>query len=614
MLSLKKMQYRHKLTAVILLFTMLPMVILSMFLINKIWDGKVDGIISRNKAQLENSASMVDTLLYSCTEKLLYINSNYYILSFLETNIDLNLVGDISFDEYLKSVLGAMSAGNSGMDVVIYTMNSINYDSGRLKGIDKFQNETGSGNGAGTRARNETGIGAETETGIGAETETGTSLKDEILEYGGSKLLWKFRNLKKFQGADGEATGCLCLYKRVVVANKPLAIIEIRIPLSRISDIFRYELPEGSYIALGDPNDTRNRIIMSRKQDFHPADEMAGPDANSIPAADCYVLNRELKSGMDSVCMYIPGNYVRQELKLYWMAMAAVFMLVAVFIVIAVELASFSLTKKLQLLLTDMNTNVEKLIDDDRLQTYQAEDEFGAIGKRFYELIQRIKDYYRRINEYEFERKILETELLQERINPHFLYNTLSTMRWICSDGKVLNAIDSLVKYYRIALNKGSSIVSILQELEMIEEYLRLQKFAYGYVFDYRIDVGEDIGDNKILKHMLQPIVENAVLHGINERESGGMITIGCRKDNEKIVFEVSDNGNGMEQARIDDLLNDRAERLYSGYGIRNVQKRMELFYAGDYSLQIKTAPGQGTTVVLTIPGYLNSDIQDRMK
>src|SRR5690606_23906152 len=114
-----------------------------------------------------------------------------------------------------------------------------------------------------------------------------------------------------------------------------------------------------------------------------------------------------------------------------------------------------------------------------------SDDEFGKMGDVFYEMTLKIKEYYQKITVYELEKTVLETQLLQERFNPHFLYNTLSTMRWISEDKQVQDVIDSMVKYYRIALNKGSSIITIKQEMAMIREYLHLQRFAYGKEFDF---------------------------------------------------------------------------------------------------------------------------------
>jgi sensor histidine kinase YesM len=171
-----------------------------------------------------------------------------------------------------------------------------------------------------------------------------------------------------------------------------------------------------------------------------------------------------------------------------------------------------------------------------------------------------------------------------------------------------------MVKYYRIALNKGSSIVTINQELEMIGEYIELQRFAYGNDLGFNIEIEEGTGKFLILKHLLQPVVENAVLHGLSGIETGGMIIIRAKSSLDKVTIEISDNGMGMEQDKIEAILKDNTNGFHSGYGMKNIQKRMEIFYGKDYILDIKSEVNHGTTVKITIPGFLESDIHNSMK
>ncbi len=586
MIKFRKLKYRHKLTVIILLFSILPIVIFSIFLFGRIWESNVESVLSKYKNQLDNSASAVDILFSSYVEKLLYINNNYHIINFLGTKEDLNLVGSMSFNEYLRNVIGAMKTENLQTDIVIYTFYDIGYDSGYLRGIEKFEDQGG---------------------------KDGKSLKDEIMEYEDGKILWKLIKFKNSYDSTAIETDYLCLYKKILFINKPPAIIEIRIPFKQIIDRFNYEIPRNSFILYDQENSTETITVKSESMSKESVLEIVASRHINESESGYHIIERELKYGTSRLSIFIPKDYIYKNLNLYLITVALIILFITAVVFIAVKFVSVSLTRRLQELLTDMNTSIESLVKNDRLQIYKAEDEFGTIGSRFNELVCRIKEYYKKNTKYEFEKRILETELLQERINPHFLYNTLSTMRWICSDQKVINALDSLVKYYRIALNKGSSIVKISHELEMIEEYLRLQKFAYGYVFEFQITIDDGVREYLILKHMLQPIAENAVLHGINECEEGGMIKINCKMKEEKIVFEISDNGQGMEKATIDKLLSGKTES-YGGYGIHNVQKRMETFYGEGFGLDIKSIVNHGTTVVMEIPCHLNADIQDWMK
>ena len=312
--------------------------------------------------------------------------------------------------------------------------------------------------------------------------------------------------------------------------------------------------------------------------------------------------------------MYIPRKLVFQELRFYLISVGVIFLAITAILIFTVELVSLLLTKKLEDLIRKMNTNVESLIQNDNIQLYTTKDEFGTLGNVFYELIFKVKEYYKKITDYELEKTVLETQILQERINPHFLYNTLSTMKWISEDKKIQNVVDSMVKYYRIALNKGSSIITITQESEMIVEYLQLQKFAYGNDFEFHIDIEEGVGNYFMLKHLLQPVVENAVLHGLNGRETGGIIHIKAKRNEANIIFEISDNGSGMEQDKVDKLLQGTHDSLFGGYGMRNVQKRMEVFYGAGFGIEIQSVLKQGTTVFMHIPSFVSSNIHNSMK
>jgi sensor histidine kinase YesM len=310
------------------------------------------------------------------------------------------------------------------------------------------------------------------------------------------------------------------------------------------------------------------------------------------------------------VSWHIPKSHIFKELQWYWVSVVFIVLIIVAILIFTVEIVSNYLTRKLEILLRKMNKNVESLINDhDTMHIYANQDEFGKIENSFYELIRKVKEYYKRITEFELERKVLETQLLQERLNPHFLYNTLSTIRWISDDPRVKEVVTSMVKYYRIALNKGKSIITLTQELEMIEEYLRLQKFAYGTEFEYVIEREEGIGDYLILKHLLQPVVENAVLHGLNGRESDGVIRISAGKQGEEIVFDISDNGTGIKPDKLDHILRGTPEGMYGGYGMQNIRKRLEIFYVKGYGFDIRSEQGKGTTVIIRVPALSDADI-----
>lgn len=564
---IRKLKYRHKIAVSIFVFAFIPIVIFGSIMISKLWSDKVRDVLAKSNAQLASSANGIDSLLSASVDKLLFLNNNFYIYNYLSTSTDQNLIGIMSFSDYLQSVVKAMTAVNPDEGVAIYALKDTEYNGDYLRSIQNLEQAEGAGGG---------------------------SLKDEILAYQKGDILWKFRTL---QDRTGEPADYLFAYKTLMSLEKPLAIIETRLPVDQIMSFFPYDLPPGSFIVY----DAGQKQTVIKASD--PAMTRAPESAKGY-----YTLTRELKPGIGQIVMRIPKSLIFQELRWHFISIIAGFVILLGLLLFTVKTVSFFLTRKLEVLFRKMNKNVDQLISNDTLQLHTSDDEFGKMGDVFYEMTLKIKEYYQKITEYELEKTVLETQLLQERFNPHFLYNTLSTMRWISDDKRVQDVVDSMVKYYRIALNKGSSIITIKQEMEMIREYLRLQRFAYGKDFEFRVQIEDEIGEELVLKHLLQPVVENAALHGLSGMETGGMIQIRARREEADIVFEISDNGAGMEQAKIDQIMAGVQNNAYIGYGIKNIRKRIETFYGERYGFDIESSPGSGTTVSIRIPGLKSAD------
>lgn len=564
---MKKLRYRHKIAAIMFVLTFIPLLILGSVLVDKTWNSKVQDVLEKNKAQLASGMSGMDNLLASSVDKIMFLNNNFYVYSYLRTNKDMNIVGTMSFSDYLQSIVDAMVVDSPNMDIAIYAINDTNYNGDYLRSIQKLENVEGA---------------------------AGRSLKEEILADPSDRIVWKIRVAKDISGEDKEY---IFAYKKINSIEKTLAIIEFRLPVDEILPFFAYGIPEGSYIVF-DAERKRMPIRSASVGTLPP------PGAEG----DAYAIRLASKQELGQMTMYIPKSLIFKELKVFFVTAAVVFIVIVGILFLTVEVVSFLLTKRLEDLLRKMNTDIESLIGNDVLPIYATDDEFGKLGSIFYKLIRRIKEYYQKISEYMLEKTVLETQLLQERFNPHFLYNTLSSLRWISDDPRVLNVVDSMVKYYRIALNKGSSIITLAQEMEMIREYLKLQQFAYAKDFAYDIQIEAGIEDCLVLKHLLQPLVENAVLHGLGKRKQGGVISVIARKQRQDIVCEIADNGSGMDRDKVAQILHGENESVFIGYGMKNVRKRMEVFYKQGYGFEISSAPGRGTTVFISIPGTLQAD------
>jgi two-component system sensor histidine kinase YesM len=266
--------------------------------------------------------------------------------------------------------------------------------------------------------------------------------------------------------------------------------------------------------------------------------------------------------------------------------------------------------------LHDITATITKT-DLQALVTRTNLDEITELGLSFNIMIGKIRQLLdAKIKEQEALKKA-ELKALQAQINPHFLYNTLDTIVWMAEANKtsqVIEIVRALSSFFRIALSKGQDWITIEQEIEHVRSYLTIQKMRYRDILDYHIEVDEDILNGTILKLTLQPLVENALYHGIKNKRHGGTIRVRGRRAGENLVcLDVQDNGVGFTpyklgrlqeaiQAETDDVsLTDISVRD-SGFGLENVNKRIKLYYGKQYGLTVQSRYQEGTEVTVSIP------------
>ncbi|WP_175638727.1 cache domain-containing sensor histidine kinase [Metabacillus schmidteae] len=242
----------------------------------------------------------------------------------------------------------------------------------------------------------------------------------------------------------------------------------------------------------------------------------------------------------------------------------------------------------------------------------ERQDEIGMLGKSFNHMIKKINELLSLTEKQERQKREAELRSLQAHIKPHFLYNTLDTISWMARKrgaDDVSDVVTALSKLFRIGLNKGHDIIFLREEMTHIESYLSIQKARYRDKLNFSINVDQKIQDVQILKLVLQPIVENAIYHGIKERKGPGHIEIKALEDNGSLLLSVSDDGKGIPEDKLA-MLNDRLDTLYKqqdqkvnfGYGMMNVQARIKLTYGEMYGLQINSQLDVGTIVSIRLP------------
>lgn len=300
----------------------------------------------------------------------------------------------------------------------------------------------------------------------------------------------------------------------------------------------------------------------------------------------------------------------------------------AIMIGLCLVLATFlsrQLTSSLQQLALQMDSMREGNLD--ARYDYPYNDEIGSLAKTFNYMADQIEESIVKQEEYiallkeerdfveyvQKQKRKAEIQALQAQINPHFLYNTLNTITWMAAD-KGIDEIrilsNSLGKFFRISLSRGAEAITVRDEIEHVKSYLNIQEVRYSEIMNYHIDVPEELMQYKILKLVLQPLVENSIYHGIKEKGTKSHIWIRAEimrdsSEQEYIQFKVEDDGVGITSTKlsyINETLKNGMTDNQDGYGIFNVNERIKLYYGEKFGLHFESKEGNWTKAILTVP------------
>ncbi|MEK3914134.1 sensor histidine kinase [Paenibacillus sp. FSL H7-0331] len=262
--------------------------------------------------------------------------------------------------------------------------------------------------------------------------------------------------------------------------------------------------------------------------------------------------------------------------------------------IIGSYLISNRITKQLVLL----NKVVNKIALREGIHNYHFKntDEIGIIGNQFIHIHNMNSDLTIKLYESKIKEKEAELLALQSQINPHFLYNTLNSIYWMAEKIKAKNIskmVISLSKFFKLSLNNGSYITTVENEIEQIRNYLEIQNIRYDNKLIVSIEVEPSILKEKVIKLLIQPLVENAIYHGLELKEGEGHITIRGMKKEHVLVFEVIDDGIGFDTEHI--------SAKSKGYALKNIEERIKLHYGESYGISVESEPLIGTKAVITV-------------
>ncbi|WP_274652098.1 cache domain-containing sensor histidine kinase [Paenibacillus humicola] len=241
----------------------------------------------------------------------------------------------------------------------------------------------------------------------------------------------------------------------------------------------------------------------------------------------------------------------------------------------------------------------------------QGNDEIALLGSSFNKMSRRLDELINEVHVVKIKQKEAEIKALEEQINPHFLYNTLDLIYWVGRMEKAYETaslIQTLSQLFRIGLNKGSGFTLVRKELEYIENYMLIQKKRYENAITFTAEADPDTLNCKVIKLILQPLIENAITHGIEQKGGFGHIGVRIYKEGDTVVYEVTDDGVGMDPDVVARL--QGPAHLQQGVGLRNINDRIKLSFGNSYGIHIESKPGQGTKVIVRQP-FIKGNEQD---
>ena len=305
--------------------------------------------------------------------------------------------------------------------------------------------------------------------------------------------------------------------------------------------------------------------------------------------------------------------------------MLAGFVAVLILASISIAMITSRISKSIARPINDLSKRVRGFANGDRIpedaeftggdEIEQLNDSFNNMMRRINSLIEEVYEAKLRKNEAELKSKEAELTLLQSQINPHFLYNTLEIIRWKAmfltnGENEVTEMVSTLSDFFRLSLSKGEKIIPLKDEIAHTRNYVTIMNFRYTNKIDVQWHVDEELLDRRVPKLILQPVVENAIYHGIKPTNGKGLINIYVRRNENRIELQVMDNGVGMSSEAVERLNSEMADNAppqpgpgkKGGYGLRNVNQRIKLTFGDKYGLYIDSELGTGTSVRIYLP------------
>ena len=320
-----------------------------------------------------------------------------------------------------------------------------------------------------------------------------------------------------------------------------------------------------------------------------------------------------LTSVADSDWRVVGVSYVDELVNRSMREMMRLSLWLSVLVLLAALLTSRLLSRLLGRPLRDLASAMGKFETDADHFTYQpvtGTREVRELSGSFGHMVLRIQRLMSTVRQEEVNLRKTELKALQAQINPHFLYNTLDSIAWMCEQGRngdAVKMIHALARLFRISISKGHELIPISREIEHAQNYLEIQQYRYKNQFTYTFDVDPECLDYYCNKKTRQPIIENAIIHGLDLLVEEGRINVRVQQEGDGILFCVEDNGVGMSPEQAAAILNEDSHDR-TGIGIKNVNDRLKIYFGGQYGLRVVSELDVGTRVEIRMPKIKEAD------
>jgi len=386
---------------------------------------------------------------------------------------------------------------------------------------------------------------------------------------------------------------------------------------SIVNSIYKVDLGTNGHIVIYDKN--YNLVYTSSSE--YSNDEITllennvlGTHRATIDSSEFVITQYTISNTTWRVAVFSNVDSVRSLINKF--IFTAIILAVIVFIAVSILLIFTvrSTTQPLRKLQSAMN----KVRNSDYLNyvpvKIKGSTEVQDLNESYNAMMEQIKKLMSNVVEEQTNQRKSEFKALTNQINPHFLYNTLDSIIYLIDEGKNDDAqtiVLALSKFFRISISKGRTIIPLESEIEHIKNYLIIQKMRYKDAFKYEIKADKNCLQYAVIKLILQPIVENAIYHGIKDKENG-LIEVNCYEENGFLKLSVKDNGYGITESKINEIKKSFDDpEVYNGVGLKNVYQRLKIYYGNRADLEIHSDLDVGTTIILLIPieGVSNKEV-----